>query len=83
MSEHEDRLQRMETKLDDIREQVAELRTIWPSMVRRIDRVEGEIYGNGKTGIIAKINGLLWMGAASLPLITAILAYLIIGKAAL
>jgi hypothetical protein len=81
----EDKLRRIETKLDCISEAVTELRSMWPHLCRRIDKLETEIYGNdGKVGLIGKIQSIhviaAWIGAACGTIIGGALLYLLIGK---
>jgi len=81
----EDKLRRIETKLDAISEAVAELRSMWPHICRRIEKLEIEIYGNdGKVGLIGRVQSLYilgaWIGAACGTVIGGGIVYLLFGK---
>ncbi len=82
---HEDELNKIATKLDAISEAVTELRSMWPHLCRRIDKLEVEIYGNdGKVGLITRVQSLYvlgaWIGAACGTVIGGGIVYLLFGK---
>lgn len=81
----EDKLRRIETKLDCISEALTELRSMWPHLCRRIDKLEVEIYGNdGKVGLLTRVQSLYvlgaWIGAACGTVIGGGIVYLLFGK---
>lgn len=63
----DDRLEKIESKLDDIGEAVTELRSMWPHLCRRVDRLETEVFGNeSRPGLISRVQLLYLVGSACL-----------------
>jgi len=64
----EERLNRLDTRLADIQAGIAEIRAVYESQHKRLDRVEKEVWGNDRPGLVAKVNTLcygqerLWRG---------------------
>lgn len=51
----EKRLTRLEEKLDRLGELYAEFAGMLPSMCRRIDKLEAELWGNGRIGLVSRV----------------------------
>lgn len=51
----EKRLNRLEEKLDRLGELYAEFAGMLPSMCRRIDKMEIELWGNGRIGLVSRV----------------------------
>ena len=45
-------LEKIDARLADIQGAIAEIRMIYAAQSRRIDRLESEIFGNGRVGIV-------------------------------
>lgn len=60
----DDRWQRLEEKISDIQAGVAEIRTVYESQQRRIDRIERTLFGNGAPGLCTKVSAILWLSSA-------------------
>jgi len=56
-----ERLERIEKKLDEIREYIIEANTIRKEHDKRIGRVEHELFGNGRTGLSTQVRAIVWM----------------------
>lgn len=79
-----DDISRIEDKLDSIGEAVTELRSMWPHVCRRIDKLEHDIYGNGHQGLIARVQTMYfigaWVAAASGTIVGGAIMYALVGK---
>jgi len=62
-SEH---LEKIDARLADIQEVIAEIRTIYAAQSRRIDRLESEILGNGRVGLSTQVRAVIWMLSGAL-----------------
>ena len=62
-SEH---LEKIDARLADIQGMIAEIRTIYAAQSRRIDRLESEIFGNGRVGLATQVRAVLWMLSGAL-----------------
>lgn len=60
MTVDDDRIERIETKLEAIHAALAEMSARCPMMGRRIERIESAIWGNGNVGLAVKINAIVW-----------------------
>lgn len=67
-------LQRIDERLADIQAQIAEIRVIYDSHSRRLDKLESEIYGNGRAGLATQLRAVLWLASGSLTFAALILA---------
>ena len=47
----------------DIQQRIVSLQAQLPELCKRIDRVEGQLWGNAHTGLIAKVNTLVWVSS--------------------
>jgi hypothetical protein len=70
MSSDLEKLQRIEEKIDDLRIQIAELNGMFPSVCKRLSRLEKEVWGDGRVGLSAKVNTLIWLASAIAGLLT-------------
>jgi len=59
-----DRWRRLEERLADVQAGIAEIRTIYQSQQRRLDRIERTLYGNGTAGLCTKVSAILWLSSA-------------------
>ena len=59
-----EQFRRLEERLADVQAGIAEIRTIYESQQRRLDRVEATLYGNGATGLCTKVSAILWLSSA-------------------
>jgi hypothetical protein len=57
-------IERIDARLSDIQQMLAEVRVMYDSHHRRIERLEGTLYGNGSTGLTAKVSAILWLASA-------------------
>jgi len=62
-SEH---LEKIDARLADIQGVIAEIRTIYAAQSRRIDRLESEIFGNGRVGLSTQVRAVIWMLSGAL-----------------
>jgi hypothetical protein len=69
MSTEMEHLQRIEEKLDELRMSMAELNGIFPSVCKRISRLEKEIWGDGHIGLSAKVNAIIWLASGIIGLL--------------
>lgn len=64
----EERLAKLDGRLADILAGISEIRAVYDSQQKRLDRVEKEVWGNDRPGLVAKVNTLcygqerLWRG---------------------
>jgi len=56
----DERMDRIEQKLDHIQAVVSEFLARCPMHDRRIQRVEAAIWGNGSAGLAVKVNAIVW-----------------------
>jgi len=70
MSTEIEHLQRIEEKLDDLRMSMAELNGMFPSICKRVSRLEKEIWGDGRVGLSAKVNAIIWLASGIIGLLT-------------
>lgn len=56
----QDRLEKIETRLTDIQTGICEIRAIYEAYLKRLERVEDEVFGNGHTGLAPKVNTLIY-----------------------
>lgn len=56
-----ERLERIEKKLDEIKEFIIEARKIHSDHAKCITRLEHEIFGNGRTGLSTQVRAIVWM----------------------
>lgn len=59
-------LEKIDARLADIQGAIAEIRTIYAAQSRRIDRLESEIFGNGRVGLATQVRAVLWMLSGAL-----------------
>lgn len=59
-------LEKIDARLADIHGAIAEIRTIYAAQSRRIDRLESEIFGNGRVGLATQVRAVLWMLSGAL-----------------
>lgn len=67
-------LERLDARLNDIQASIAEIRTIYESQSRRIDKLEHEIWGNGRAGLATQIRAILWIASGTLAFAALVLA---------
>lgn len=56
-----ERLERIEKKLDEIREFIIEAKTIHGEHAKCIARIEHEVFGNGHVGLSTQVRAIIWM----------------------
>lgn len=59
-TELEKHLNRMDRRLQDIQTNMAEIRAIYDVQQKRLDRLEGEVWGNGRAGLAVKVNAIIY-----------------------
>ena len=59
-------LEKIDARLADIQGAIAEIRMIYAAQSRRIDRLESEIFGNGRVGLATQLRAVLWMLSGAL-----------------
>ncbi|HON69360.1 MAG TPA: hypothetical protein PLS23_23005 [Phycisphaerae bacterium] len=73
----DDRWQRLEEKITDIQAGIAEIRTIYDAHSRRIERVEHELFGNGRAGLSAQVRAILFIVSGLLGFVSLLAANVI------
>lgn len=73
-----DDLRALHAKLDEIREQLHQHGALLESWSRRIDRLEGEIWGNGQAGLAVRVRALLWLASGMAGMLGLILAQIVV-----
>ncbi len=53
--------EKIDERLRDIQAAIAEIRMIYDMQSKRIERLENEIFGNGRTGLATQVRAILWM----------------------
>lgn len=71
MNQQEDYLQ---SAIREIQTAVAEINMIYASQSKRIEKLEHEIFGNGRVGLAVQVRAILWIASGSFVLISLILA---------
>jgi hypothetical protein len=61
-----ERLDKMDQRLDDIQQTQAELRSVHASCINRIDKLDHEVFGNGRVGIAHQVRAILWIASGTL-----------------
>jgi hypothetical protein len=61
-----ERLDKMDQRLDDIQQTQAELRSVHASCIDRINKLDHEVFGNGKVGIAHQVRAILWIASGTL-----------------
>lgn len=56
-------LSRLDARLDDVQQAMAEIRLIYESHGKRIERIEHELFGNGRSGLAVQVRALLWISS--------------------
>ncbi len=54
-------LEKIDARLADIQASMAEIRMMYDAHSRRIERVEHEIFGNGRAGLSAQVRAILFI----------------------
>ncbi len=58
-------LTRMDNRLDDVQKSQAEMRIIYESHSKRIERIEHELFGNGRSGLAVQVRAILWISSTA------------------
>ncbi len=58
--------EKIDERLRDIQAAIAEIRMIYDAQSKRIERLENEIFGNGRTGLATQVRAILWMLSGAL-----------------
>ncbi len=53
-------LDQIDQRLKDIQTGMAEIRAIYDVQQKRLDRLEAEVWGNGRAGLAAKVNAIIY-----------------------
>lgn len=53
-------LESIDNKLGSLTEQISAMSIQMTNMCKRVDRLEGQIYGNGHTGLATKVNAIVY-----------------------
>lgn len=69
-----DHLERIDKRLEDIQTAIAEIRAIYDVQQKRLDRIEGEIWGNGRTGLTSKVNAIMYVVTAVAGMLSLVVA---------
>ncbi|RMF99614.1 MAG: hypothetical protein D6741_08205 [Planctomycetota bacterium] len=70
-------VEKIESKLDEMHAFMVETRVIYDAHQRRLDRLESEVFGNGKPGIATQIRAVLWIASGCLGFLALIACQLI------
>jgi len=73
----DDRWEKLERRIADIQAGIAEIRTIYDSHSKAIDRIDRTLYGNGTAGLLTKVSAILWMSSAIAGFVAVLLAHAI------
>lgn len=68
-------LEKIDERLRDIQAAIAEIRMIYDTQSKRIERLENEIFGNGRTGLATQVRAILWMLSGVLGFVSIIAAH--------
>ncbi|MGQ9663455.1 MAG: hypothetical protein ACUVWX_14135 [Kiritimatiellia bacterium] len=63
--------------LVEIRSTMSEIRTLYDSHNKRLERLENEIWGNGRAGLAVQVRAILWIAMGCLGFVTLILGHLV------
>ena len=70
----DDRWEKLEQRIADIQSGIAEIRTIYETHSRAIERIERTLFGNGNAGLCTKVSAILWMSSAIAGFVAVLLA---------
>lgn len=62
----DDPLIKIDERLHDIQIAISEIRTIYQSHAKRLERIENEIFGNGRAGLAVQVRAILWIAGGCL-----------------
>lgn len=65
------------TRLDDIQRELYQQRTVVDACVRRVERLENEIWGDGQTGLAVRVRALLWLASGIAGMLALIVAEIV------
>lgn len=74
-----DILTRLDKRLEQVQEGLHEIRTLYESHAKRIERIEHEVFGNGRTGLAVQVRAILWIASGCLGFLV-VLAAEMLGK---
>ena len=69
-----DFLDKLDHRLRDLQQGLAEIRTLYEAHHKRLDRIENTLYGNGQAGLSTKVTAILWIASGSLTFVALIAA---------
>ena len=70
-------LEKIDARLADIQASMAEMRMMYDAHSRRIERVEHELFGNGRTGLSAQVRAILFIVSGLLGFVSLLAANVI------
>lgn len=59
-------LSRVENRLGEMHNEILDMQHIQTSHGKRIDRVEHELFGNGRAGLAVQVRAILWIATGCL-----------------
>jgi hypothetical protein len=59
-------MRKIDRRLEDIQISMAEVRMIYESQARRLERLEHEVFGNGRAGLSTQVRAVLWIASGCL-----------------
>lgn len=66
MCEHHDCFAKINERLDDIQCAMSEIRVIYDGQARQLERLEHEVFGNGRAGLSTQVRAVLWIASGCL-----------------
>lgn len=79
MTDHAAKLDKIAQQLDEIRMAIHEIRVMYESHAQRLSRVEGVLFGNGRTGLTAQVKAILWIASGCLAFLAVVVAQVVQG----
>lgn len=70
----ETHIQTIDRRLEDIQINIAEMRMIYQSQARRLERLEHEVFGNGRAGLSTQVRAVLWIASGCLAFLSLLAA---------
>lgn len=70
-------LEKIDARLADIQASMAEIRMMYDAHSRRIERIEHEIFGNGRAGLSAQVRAILFIVSGLLGFVSLLAANVI------
>lgn len=68
---------KLDERLEDIQLSIAEIRLVYQSQAKRLERCENELFGNGRAGLATQVRAILWIAGGCLAFLGLVVVQLV------